>query len=638
MHSNFIAFTMILLRIDAPILSSLLIIFGLSVFFILVLRRLKLPSVIGFLLAGAMCGTNGINLHDYITYLPDTLANPLLQFLPMHIAPPEEEVEILAEIGVILLLFTIGLEFSISNLIRLKKAVLLGGSLQVIVTIVLFMLITYFSSYDYWPIAIFMGFLFALSSTAIVLKLLQENGDINKPYGQIILAILIFQDVAVVPMMLVLPMLASGDMAALPFEVGFLLVKLIILIAFVYMLAKYVMPYLLFQIVKAQSKDLFVVSVVAICFVIAFLTDLVGLSLALGAFLAGLIISESRFSHQVVGAVIYFKELFTSIFFVSIGLMLDLIFLRLNWHIIIGFTLLVIFLKALVGIGVALLLNRNPLTVIGVAIGIAQIGEFSFILSKMGEDVGIMPIEIYQYFLAIAIFTMIFSPILIHYLDAILKSLSTSRFLPVAWQKRLRGLPGKSSVYNIEVDSLRDHIVIVGGNLTTHTLAFGARSMNIPYVIIEQDPELVERESKRGEPIIYGDATNEEVLRHAHIQTCNLVVIASTHISDVDVCLSAIKQVNPNAFVITRSHSSLEAEYLQKHGADVAVSDEVQSNMEILISVLDHLHLPTQQAYQFAEYIRQESLQEAEEEASQRDIIRNKFFLHRWVDWVTRWY
>lgn len=628
---------MVLLRIDAPIVSSLLIILGISVLLILLLKRFKLPSVIGFLIAGGICGTNGVNLHEYIILLPEVLSAPLLEFMPIHIAPPEKEVEILAEIGVILLLFTIGLEFSISSIVRLKKAVLIGGSLQVVLTIVLFTLITYFSSYNNWPIAIFIGFLFALSSTAIVLKLLQESGDINKSYGQIILAILIFQDVAVVPMMLVLPMLASGDIASLPWEISVLLFKLVILIAFVYLLAKYIMPYVLFQIVKARSKDLFVVSVVAICFVIAFITDLIGLSLALGAFLAGLIISESRYSHQVVGAVIYFKELFTSIFFISVGLMLDLIFLKLNWHIIIGFTLLVIFLKALIGVGVAFILNKNPKTILGVAIGIAQVGEFSFILSKVGEEVGIMPIEIYQYFLAVAIFTMILSPILIYYLDSILDWFSTSKVLPQFLRKYVGAVPTTPTVFNVNSDRLEDHLVIVGNNLTTHTLAHGARTMSIPYVIIEQDPELVAIERKRGEPIIYGDASNEEVLRHAHIQSCNLVVIATTHISDVNLCLEAIKYVNPEAFVITRTHTTLEAEVLRVHGADVTVADEVQSNMEILVHVLDHLNLPTRQAFDFAEYIREESIHETIDSTNQ-DMLHSKSFLTRWLDWVTKWY
>lgn len=625
------------LSINTPIISSLLIILGISVLFILILKRFKLPSVIGFLLAGAICGTNGINLYNYIVHLPHDIAVELFEILPAYIAPPEKEVEILAEIGVILLLFTIGLEFSISSIIRLKKAVLIGGSLQVVLTIVVFTLITYFTSYDYWPIAIFIGFLFALSSTAIVLKLLQESGDINKPYGQIILAILIFQDVAVVPMMLVLPMLASGDVSSLPLEIGVLLVKLAVLIAFVYVLSKYVMPYILFQIVKARSKDLFVVSVVAICFIIAFITDLIGLSLALGAFLAGIIISESRYSHQVVGAVIYFKELFTSIFFVSVGLLLDLIFLKLNWHIILGFTLLVIFLKALIGFGVAFILNKNPKTVLGVAIGIAQVGEFSFILSKMGQDVGIMPIEIYQYFLAVAIFTMILSPILIFYLEPFLNWMGRTSWLPMRFKAYIRALPRNTRTFNIQTDSLKNHIVIIGTNLTTHTLAHGAKTMNIPYIIIEQDPELVEVESKRGEPIIYGDASNEEVLMHAHIDTCNLVVIATTHINDVDHCLEAIKHVNPDAYVITRVHTALEAEVLRAHGADITVADEVQSNIEILIEVLDHLGLPARQAFDFAEYIRQESILETNEPTHQ-DKLHSKSFLTQWVDWVTKWY
>ncbi len=628
---------MILLNVHTPLITSLLIVLVISIFFILIVRRLKLPSVIGFLLAGAISGVTGLNLHALLGFLPADWAAPLYETIPKYITPPEDEVNILAEIGVILLMFTIGLEFSISNIVRLKKPVLVGGTLQVLVTVFIFALCGYFY-YEWFPIALFVGFLFTLSSTAIVLKLLQESGDINKPYGQITLAILLFQDIAVVPMMLIIPILMGGEMEVLASEIAFLILKLGVLVAFVFALARFIMPFVLFQIVKAQSKDLFVVSVVCICFIIAFITDQIGLSLELGAFLAGLIISESKYSHQVVGAVIYFKELFTSIFFISVGLMLNLYFLRENWLLVLAFTFLVIFMKGAIALGVAFMLNRSPRVAISVAIAVSQLGEFSFILARVGEKNGIMAVELAEYFTPVAVFTMILSPVLIYYTNPILNWLSSSHFVPSPIRNWIEGTPEHAQDYNIETKGLTGHIVIIGSNLTTHSIAYGAKEMKIPYVIIEQDPEVVEKEYKRGEPIIYGDASNEEVLLHAHIDTCDLVVIASNTLRDMDMCLSAIRHVNSTVYIITRTYNAFDAKYLEDHGANVVVSDDIQSNVEILVHVLDHLNLPVQEAYKFTEYIRTEAIHESDDERNAIHKKGSKFILQRWVDWVRELY
>jgi monovalent cation:H+ antiporter-2, CPA2 family len=305
---------------NVPHIQDIVVILGLAVVVLLVFQKAKIPPIIGFLITGTIAGPYGLSLIN---------------------AP--ENVEILAEIGVILLLFVIGLEFSIKNLSAIKKAVFLGGSTQVILTIIsvtgVAMLLGYASNQ-----AIFLGFLLSLSSTAIVLKLLQEKGEINSPHGKISLAILIFQDLVVVPMMLFTPMLA-GKMEAVGDQLILLAVKGIALIILVFVSGRYIVPWLMFQIAKTKSKELFILTIVVICFSIAWVSSALGLSLALGAFLAGLIISESEYSFEATANILPFREIFTSFFFVSIGMLLDSQFLIQNFFVIAALTLLTFFIK-----------------------------------------------------------------------------------------------------------------------------------------------------------------------------------------------------------------------------------------------------------------------------------------------------
>lgn len=589
--------------ISIPLITDLLLIFTISILLILICHRLNLPSVVGFLLTGVICGSNGINLHKLAAPLPESARTFVETYFPAYIAPPEEDVEALAEIGVVMLLFTIGLEFSVANLMRIKRAVFLGGTIQVVLTTVLFGAMAYFISYDYLPIAIFLGMLFALSSTAIVLKLLSEKGEINKPHGQVILAVLIFQDIAVVPMMLLVPILSSGDPSTLPWELSLMVLKVVGILAVMIVLGRYVVPFLLYQIAKAQSDDLFIIGILVLCFTIAYVTGLVGLSFALGAFLAGLVVSETRYGHHAIGSIISFKELFTSIFFISVGLLMDVEFVIANFGTILFFAFLVMFFKALIGGIVVLILGGKLRTLIAVALGISQIGEFSFILSKIGEQYGLMPIELYQYFLSIAVMTMIITPILMNSADRITLFLLHSSLIPKKIRYRLSGIPMGHTTHNLNKNRLRDHLVIVGLNITGRTLAHGARQLDIPYVVIEKDPEVVDEQIKQGTPMIYGDATNEEVLKHANISDCSVVVLSADNAASVIPVIELIHELSPQAHVIVRAPSIKDMLKLKRSGASAVIADEIESNMSVLIQVLEELEMSVQEAYKFSSYI-----------------------------------
>jgi CPA2 family monovalent cation:H+ antiporter-2 len=272
---------------ELPILTDIVIILGSSILIILLFQRFKLPVILGFLITGIIVGPHGLNL---IT--------------------ATHEVELLAEIGIIFLLFVIGIEFSLKGLASIKRTVLVGGSLQVVGTIGSVMLIAYLLG---MPIqsAIFLGFLLSLSSTAIVLKMLQEKGELNSPHGRVSVGILIFQDIIVVLMMLLTPILA-GQSENPGMTLLWLLLKVILILLTIFILTRYVVPVLFKWVVKSKSRELFILMVVVLCFATAWLTSAIGLSLALGAFFAGLIISESDYNHQATANIIPFREIFIS--------------------------------------------------------------------------------------------------------------------------------------------------------------------------------------------------------------------------------------------------------------------------------------------------------------------------------------
>ena len=310
-----------------PLLSDIVIILGLAIGVLFLCHQMRIPGIVGFLLTGVLAGPHGFGLISAV-----------------------HEVESLAEIGVVLLLFTIGLEFSMRSLWQLKRSVLVGGSFQVFATLLVTFIIARMLGQDVGR-SIFLGFLVSLSSTAIVLKLLQERAEMDSPQGRMNLAVLIFQDVIAVPMMLLIPLMkgGAGDVSE---SFTILFVKGMAIVALAILSARYVVPHVLFQIAKTRSRELFLLTVVVMCLAVAWLTSSIGLSLALGAFLAGLIISESEYSYQALSNLLPFRDLFTSIFFVSIGMLVDS-------RVVIGHPGVVLFITGIVVF--ARFLRKHPL-------------------------------------------------------------------------------------------------------------------------------------------------------------------------------------------------------------------------------------------------------------------------------------
>lgn len=569
------------------ILTDVVVILALAIPVILILYRMRLPSIVGFLMTGVIAG-------PYV----------------LKLVTNQEHIDILAEIGVILLLFTIGMEFSLPNLLRIRKAVFLAGSLQLVLTTVVFGAITYFGTYDYLPIAIFYGFLSTLSSTAIVLKLLQMRGEMGSPHGQIILAILIFQDIAVVPMMLMMPILA-GLADNVVQEIVLMILKTGAVLAFLVVVSKFVLKPFLNMVVMTKSKELFISTIVVICFSVAYLTSLAGLSLALGAFLAGLVMSESEYSHDATGYILPFKEIFTSIFFISIGMLMDINFLWQNLIEILLLTLMSMVVQAFLAFWAAKALKVTARTAILVGLSICQIGEFAFVLAKSGTEIGLMPIELYQYFLSTSVLTMAFAPILI------INSKKISYFLIYKlpkpkivsnWAAKRVQIP--EFLQEFKDKNLEDHIVIIGFGYNGKTIAKAARLSNIPFIIIETDPKKVPKNSLYRKNILFGDAMNEEVQHRVHFEKARIVVITLTDLEIIKVLTHKIKYLNKEVGVLVRNKRAKDVAAIEKAGADIIVTDELESNLELFTQALQYYYLPQREVYALISKIREELIDE----------------------------
>ena len=570
---------------EIKLLQDIAIIFGLAIIVLQVCHKIKLPAIIGFLVTGALVGPHGL-----------------------HLVKSVHEVELMAEIGVVLLLFTIGLEFSIKELFRLKRLVLIGGSLQVFLTIIATAVI-FITIYEL-PAnrSIFIGFLMALSSTAIVLRLYQERSELDSPHGETILAILIFQDVIVVLLMLLTPFLAGagGQGYAMGKSLLILLFKAIFIFGVVLLAARYLVPHALFMVARTRSRELFLLSIVAICLLTAWVTSLVGLSLGLGAFLAGLVISESEYGTAALGNMTPFRDIFMSFFFVSIGMLLDIRIVLAHPGIIGFLTVAIVFLKFGLVLLIAILLGVSLRSALLTAFALAQVGEFSFVLSKFGLDHNFLAGQRYQFFLAVAVITMAVTPFLISYSPKLAEII-----LRLPFPDRLkRGLaPVNQDEVSRGAKDLRNHLIIIGYGLNGRNLTRAAISAKIPYMIIETNPETVRREKNEGKNILYGDATHIPVLEHAGITSARVAVIAiSDYVASRQIARQ-IKELNPYIHLIVRTRFVNEIDPLRELGADEVIPEEYETAVEIFIRVLHHYLVPQQDIDRFMAEVRADGYQ-----------------------------
>lgn len=559
---------------ELELLKDIVVIFVLSVAVLFTFHKLRAPTIVGFLLTGILAGPHGLGL-----------------------VAASERVDILSEIGVVLLLFTVGIEVSLRDLLKIKKYVLLGGSMQVILSILAVAIILIQLGLSTGE-AILLGFLVSLSSTAIVLRIIQKKEQFDSLYGRTTLGILIFQDIAVVLMILALPLLPGAVQAESdsPLQI---LAKALALIAFVIICAKWLVPKALYQIARTGDRELFLLSIVAICASVAWISSLAGLSLGLGAFLAGLIISESPYSHQAFGNIMPLRDAFTSFFFISIGMLLDVSYLIQNPVFIVLVAIAAMLLKASISGFVVLILGLPLRISVLVGLALCQIGEFSFILSKTGYEMGILSANNYQLFLDVAVITMGATSVLMSISPNVADGLLR---LPIPERLKNRTTPLASS----GPSPWKDHLVIIGYGVNGRNVALSAQAEGIPFVIVEMDPEIVKREDERGEPIVFGDATQEAVLQHVGIKSARVAAIAISDPAATRRITELSKRLNPGLFLIVRTRYLQEVKPLLKLGADEVIPEEFETSMEIFARVLERYEVPRDKIQQFVDRIRSE--------------------------------
>lgn len=553
---------------DLLLIKDIVVILLVSLPIIFLFKKINLPSIVGFLIAGMIIGPYGFKLIQSV-----------------------EQIEVMAEVGIILLLFTIGLELSFKEMLRMKKYVFVVGSLQVALTI-LFSFFIYLALGFKLQHSLFFGMLISISSTSIILTLLSQRNELDAPHGKIAVSVSIFQDLAVVPMVLLLPLLSATEKSS----VQAIIIQLLVAfgsVVFVFIAAKFLMPKIIFQLAKLRMRDAFTIGIIMLLLGTAYVTHLFGLSFAIGAFIAGLILSESEYSYQIVSDILPLKDAFNSIFFVSIGLLLNIQFVIQFPLIIILLTIGVILLKAIIVTAIVLLIKYPVRIAILSALTLAQIGEFAFVLAQEGVKLNFLSGDYYNAFLASSIFTIILTPFLFKlspHLSIKGGSLTFSKPQEIDGRDKLSG-----------------HVIIAGFGLNGSNLARVLKETGIKYVVIELNPDTVKKYKAKGEKIIYGDVSKEEILNIANIQKANVMVFAISDPLITKLSLKLVKRMNPHIHTLVRTRYVNEVEDLKAMGADEVIPEEFETALQIFRKVLERYHIPLNVIMKQVTLLREES-------------------------------
>jgi CPA2 family monovalent cation:H+ antiporter-2 len=542
------------------VLKYIVIIFALSTLVNFIFTKIKVPTIIGYLLTGIIAGPYFLKL------INDT-----------------QEIKLMSEIGIILLMFTIGMEFSLNHLLRIRKIVFLGGFLQIFLTILVTSLFVHIFKLN-WLSSFFIGFLISLSSTAVVLKILQERSELTSNYGRSVVGILIFQDIIVIPFLIFLPVF-NGNKEFETNQLLILIVKTIFILGFVYAGNRWIMPKLLKVIAFTRNQELFLMTVLLICLSIAYITSLIGMSLAFGAFIAGLMISESEYSHSAFGNIVSFKDTFTSFFFVSIGMLLDINFVIENLFLVIIIVLIVVIIKSIIAGTTAFVLGHTLRGVVLVGIALSQIGEFSFIIANEGIKLSIINKDIFQLFLSVAIITMSITPLLMRVSLPL-----ANRIIKLQLPKYL--IEGLFPLDQIEVPEFSNHLVLIGKDSRSTNLSIMSKYMNLPYISIVFDPFIARRRQQLGETVIYGDAVNEPILLKAHTDKAEVVVISIGNLITSMSVIEKVRSLNKHAHIIVRTKYVTDIDKLYKIGANQVIPEEFETAIELFKRILNQFLIP----------------------------------------------
>jgi CPA2 family monovalent cation:H+ antiporter-2 len=514
-------------------------------------RLLRLPFLLGYLISGMVIGPYGFGILGNV-----------------------EDVRTLAEFGVILLLFAIGIEISFRELRGLGASVLLIGGGQILVTLGIGFGIG--AAFGWLPEqAVVFGLILSLSSTMVVLKTLGDQGELRSLHGKVLTGIMVIQDIAFIPMIAILPALGGGDESFLV-NLGIGLGKAAAVMAVIAILGGKAIPWLLSAVARLGSREVFVLSLVAITFIIAAITEIAGLSAALGAFLAGLILSESEFGYRALSEVLPLRDTFSALFFVSLGMLADPVFLANNAALVVLVVAIIVFAKFAVTAGLSRAFGYLPYTAILTGLGIVQIGEFSFILAETASGMGIVDQNFLSLIVVSAVVSMAITPPIMNLGQKLVENLGKKYRFLIPYRV------GNGEKSEERVPYLTGHTIICGMGRVGTLVAQSMHDYGLPFIVIDLDPQMVARCRENGYRVIHGSSSSDVILEAARVKWARLVVISTGDIVTTRSTAQIALSLNPRVDIVARVYLRREGEYLQKIGVSEVVWTEMEAGLEIL--------------------------------------------------------
>jgi CPA2 family monovalent cation:H+ antiporter-2 len=535
-----------------PLLRSLVLVFLVAGGVLHLFQRLRLPSIVGLLVAGVLIGPHGIGV------LQD-----------------RAQIETLAEIGILLLMFSVGLDFTRERLQELVHAAGMG-TLQMLICIVATTVMAV-SFVDRWVEAVFLGFLVCHTSSALMLKLFLDRGELSSPPVRLGLGISITQDLSSVLMLIAIPMMAAGRFAW--GDLGMTLVRVVGVFAVAVALARWIIPFWLEHVIKSRSRELFLIFLIVVCLGTAWATMLAGLSVGLGAFLAGLAIAESGYSHHTLSEVAPFRDLLISVFFISIGMLLDIGALADDvWlaAVLLGAVVVIKFASGFL----PTLMWGYPLriaTIVGAAM--AQLGEFAFVVGHAGHQEGLIRDNLYAKFLLVGVASMVVNPFLISGSSRLARGLAQVPGLRRFDRRRL-ARAGEEPL------SLKNHVIIAGYGLNGRNLTTALQTFELPFAVLEMNPNTVHAARRRGEPVFFGDCSRAEILRKVGIDAARGLILAISDPQATRQAVQVARHENPHLHIIARTRYMTEIDLLRELGATEVIAEEFETSLEVLTLTL----------------------------------------------------
>lgn len=525
--------------------ASILLVIGVSIMIVALFTRLRLPAIAGFILTGALIGPYGLGWAGEV-----------------------EAIKLLAELGVVLLLFSLGVEFSIDKLYQLRHYVLRAGLAQVGITALICAIGSGLLGYTLAQ-SLALGMIISLSSTAIGVKILKQREELDSTHGRFAVGVLIFQDIMAPIFMAILPFLPQLQERGISL-VGVKLILTVVGVGAVYLLARAVVPVALRWIVDSETREIPVLGSLFLVLLMSYITQSLGLSSALGAFIAGIIISETPYSHQITANITPFRDSFLALFFISVGMLVDLPYVQANWGATVAWTLSLMALKCLIVLGIALAIRR-PLRV-GLLAGVtlANIGEFSFVLMEQSRTTNLLPQELLNGLVAGTSLSILLTPLLLAGAYWALARASKRAH----WLSRLRAA-------HKHYPELSDHILIVGFGFNGRNLANLLQELGQPFVVVEMNGALVREAQKQGIPVIYGDAAYPEIMQAAGVERARAVVVAVSDPISTRYTVRTVRELNPTVYVVARTRYVAEIEPLYAVGTTDVIPEEFETFIEI---------------------------------------------------------